>query len=389
MKVLIAGGGIGGMATAGFLLKAGHEVTVIEQAPAVGEIGAGIQISPNAARVLLAVGAFDAVVATAARPVAYRFRMYDSGDVLQSIPFGPAYEARHGLPYLTIHRADLFTALHDVVLGLDPACIQRGTQVRGYTTQPTGVTVHTTNGDIDADVLIGADGLKSAIRAAMLGQTPARYTGQAAWRASVAASILDQDRDYSAVDIWVGPRRHAVTYPLRRGEVINMVAGVQRDQWEEESWTVARPWEEFRDDFPGWHEDIQHLVEHADRAACYRWALHDREPIETWTDGPVALLGDAAHPTLPYLAQGAAMAIEDAAVIARALSGIPPADAALMRYGDARYDRTRRVVLESRANAQFFQLPDSKALRDAFAKRDMNTERNAWLFSYDPITVEI
>jgi len=377
------------MAAAGFLLKAGHDVTVLEQAPAVGEIGAGIQISPNAARVLQHLGAFEAVEAVSARPKSYRFRLFDSGDVLQSIEFGSAYEARHGLPYLTVHRADLFQALLDVVLRLDPNCIRLGTTVTGYSGTSSGVTLHTSAGEFYGDVVIAADGLKSKIRTGMLGETSARYTGQAAWRASIRADALGPQQVHDTVDIWVGPGRHAVTYPLRRGEIVNMVAGVKFDRWEEESWTVARPWEEFRADFPGWHKDIQQLVEHADRAACYRWALHDRDPIENWTDGRVTLLGDAAHPTLPYLAQGAAMAIEDAAVVSRALSEVKDPAEALGRYRDARVERTSRVVLESRANAGLFQLPDTHALREAFAKRNMSTERNAWLFSYDPLTADI
>jgi salicylate hydroxylase len=389
LKVLIAGGGIGGMAAAGFLMQAGHEVIIVEQAAAVGEIGAGIQISPNAARVLRHLGAFEAVEAVAARPTSYRFRLFDTGEVLQSIAFGPAYEARHGLPYLTVHRADLFAALLDVVMVLDPTCLRLGAKVNGYTTDSTGVTLHTAAGDLRGDVLIGADGLKSQIRTSMLGQTPARFTGQAAWRISVPARALADKQVHDDVDIWVGPGRHAVTYPMRRGEIVNMVAGVRCAQWEEESWTVARPWEELLADFPGWHPDIQRLVEKADRDACYRWALHDRDPIETWTDGNVALLGDAAHPTLPYLAQGAAMALEDAAIITRALTEVTHPAAALGRYRDARFDRTSRVVRESRSNAALFQMPDTEALRAAFAKRDMSAERNAWLFSYDPLTASI
>jgi len=187
------------------------------------------------------------------------------------------------------------------------------------------------------------------------------------------------------VDIWVGPGRHAVTYPLRRGELVNLVAGVRFDQWEDESWTTPRPWEELKADFPGWHAWIHRLIDEADRDACYRWALYDRDPIADWADGPVALMGDAAHPTLPYMAQGAAMALEDAAVLATALPRRGDAAAALARFRDARTARTARVVLQSRDNARMFQLPDEATLRAAFAARDENADRNAWLFSYDPL----
>lgn len=382
MKVLIGGAGLGGLAAAACLMDAGHEVEVFERTGVLAEVGAGIQISPNAARVLRHIGVLDAVAAVAARPVEYRFRLFDSGAVLQSIPLGPSFEERHGVPYLTVHRADLMEILVEAVRRRDPAAVRLGQEVTGYTREADKVHLHLADRAVSGDVLIAADGVRSTIRAAMLGATPARHTGQAAWRVLLAREDVGEGTE--TVDIWVGPGRHAVTYPLRNGELVNFVGAVRHEAGEDESWTTARPWAELDADFSGWHRFVRQLIEAADRNACYRWALYDREPIETWTDGPVALMGDAAHPTLPYMAQGAAMALEDAAVLARTLPVAGDPAPALATYCNARVERTARIVRQSRENARLFQMPDEATLRAAFAGRNENADRNAWLFSYDP-----
>lgn len=388
--VLIAGGGIGGMTAAACLLRAGFDVTVFERAPALGEIGAGIQISANAGRVLRHLGVLERLQALASVPARYDFRLFDSGEVLQEIPLADTYVARHGVPYLTVHRADYHTVLADAVRALKPDAVRLNADVAGYAEEARGVALRLADGTVHrGDVLIGADGIKSTIRAQMLGAAAPRYTGDAAWRVLVPREALPGDHPTDRVTVWVGPHRHAVTYPVRGGRQMNFVGAVEDESWREDSWTAKRPWAEMKRDFTGWHPEIQAILDAADRDACYRWALNNRPPVDNWSTARVTLLGDSAHPTLPYMAQGAAMAVEDAAVIARAFAAEDDPAAALDLYQRNRLGRTARIVTESSANRKLFHLPTLDALRRAFAQRDMNAERGAWLFSYDPTSVEL
>lgn len=389
-KVLIAGGGIGGMTAALCLLRAGFQVRVFEQAAELGEIGAGIQISANAGRVLAHLGLMDRLEAVASRPERYRFALYDSGEVLQEIPLGDSYAARHGVPYLTVHRADYHALLAEAVAALDPEAVRLNAAVAGYEEDSRGVSLRLADGSSHrGDVLIGADGIKSAVRGQMLGVAPPHYTGDAAWRVLVARDDLPAGHPTDRVTVWVGPHRHAVTYPVRGGALMNFVGCVEDENWREDSWTAKRPWEDMKRDFEGWHDEIQAILDAADRDACFRWAMNNRPPVDNWSTARVTLLGDSAHPTLPYMAQGAAMAVEDAAVIARALKSEAEPGAALDLYQRNRLDRTARIVTESSANRKLFHLPTLDDLRQAFAKRDLSAERGAWLFSYDPTRVEL
>jgi salicylate hydroxylase len=237
--------------------------------------------------------------------------------------------------------------------------------------------------------VIGADGIKSVIREQVLGHAQADYTGDAVWRVMVPTEDLSPEHRADTTDIWVGPGRHAATYPVRGGKLMNFVAAVEYPHLEEESWTTARPWSEMREDFLGWNPMITEIIEKAPRTECYRWVLKNRRPVSNWSTRRATLLGDAAHPTLPYMAQGAAMAIEDAAVLARALDQEADIEAALHLYQRNRIDRTSRVVLESNSNRQMFHMDNMEELRAAFAKRDMSAERSAWVFSYDATTVDL
>jgi salicylate hydroxylase len=388
--VLIAGAGIGGLTAAAMLLLRGIDAEVHEQSTQLGEVGAGIQISANAARVYQALGMLERLRAVAAQPRAYRFRLFDHGEVLQSIVLGDTYEQRHGVPYLTVHRADLHALLVERVRELKADTIHLGHRVERIDQDADGVALHFADGSrADGRLLIGGDGIKSVVRDHVIGAQAPRFTGDASWRLMVAMEQLPAEHRQDSVDIWVGPGKHAVTYPLRRGEVLNMVGCVEQRSWDSDSWISRAPWEELDADFRDWNDSIAAVVALAREGDCYRWAMNDREPITGWTRGRATLMGDAAHPTLPYMAQGAAMAVEDAAVLARAIArdGLEPA--ALHRYERHRVERTARIVRESAANRALFHMDSVQALRDAFARRDMSGERNAWLFSYDPIEVPI
>ncbi|TGG95051.1 monooxygenase [Natronospirillum operosum] len=389
-KVIIAGGGIGGLTAAASLLQAGVDVEIYEQASQLGEVGAGIQVSANASRVYQHLGLLDRLVDCGYRPDEYRFRVYDEGDVLQHIPLGNQYEQRHDVPYISVHRADLHRILVDRVRELKKDAIHLCAEAAEFVEDEHGITLHFTNREpAHGDLLIGADGIKSSIRKQIAGDTPVNYTGDASWRIIVPMNDLPQEHRQTSVDIWVGPGKHAVTYPLRGGELLNLVGCVEHEEWDDESWVAVAPWEEMVRDFADWHPTIQEIIQHADRDKCYRWAMNNRAPIRNWSTQRATLLGDAAHPTLPYMAQGAAMAVEDAAVLARAVQMESDATAAIDLYQRNRVDRTARIVNESSANRDLFHLDSTQALRDAFAKRDMNAERSAWLFSYDPVNVPL
>ncbi len=389
-EVLIAGAGLGGLAAAACLMKRGFKVKVFEQAAKLGEIGAGVQQSANSAKVLYDLGLRDALEKVGVKPQTYQFRRYDTGELLHTIPFAGAHLENHGAPYYHLHRADLHKILVDKVLSMDASCITLNARASGFAEDAGGVTLNLADGSTArGDVLIGADGIKSAIRSQIVGETPVTYTGYVAWRLTVPREKLPENIMDIVGQVWCGPKNHAVMYWLRGGSLLNFVGSPARSAWEEESYTQRRPWEELKADYVGWHPQIQTIIDAADRSECYCWALNNRKPVRPWSTARATLLGDAAHPTLPFMAQGACMAIEDGAVLARALEGSDSVTAGLDLYQRNRLDRTARVVNESTEHAGLYQLADAEQMRQAFANRNIAKERAQWLFSYDPLTVPL
>ena len=305
-------------AAAASLLQRGHAVRVFEQAPRLGEVGAGIQMSANAVKVLDHLGLRPTFEPTAVRPKAFEFRRFDSGELLHRLPLGEQHEQRHGAPYFQIHRSDLHGALQDAVRSLDRDAIVLDAKAVRIDEDADGATVHFDNGaSARGELVVGADGIKSVVRTHVIGADRPHFTGQVAWRCTVPiARIAPALRTDIVSTIWCGPKNHAVTYYLRNGELLNFVGCVERPE-EEESWTANRPWQELDEDYAGWHPMVRAVIDTVDRDQCFRWALNNRVPSMTWSTGRVTMLGDAVHATLPYMAQGAAMAIEDAAVLAR------------------------------------------------------------------------
>jgi salicylate hydroxylase len=389
-KILIAGAGIGGLAAACCLTKAGHRVEVYEQAPQLAEVGAGIQVSANAMHVLRYLGLGDSFARVGVSPRAYIFRLHDTGEVIQRFSLSEEHERLHGAPYIQLHRADFHEILATGLRNLDPKAVRLDHKVVGFSESDDGVQLRFANGSTaQGDLLIGADGLKSAVRGQILGAAEATYTGDAAWRITVPAERLPPDLLEQAMSVFMGPGGHAVCYYLRGGRLLNFVGLVETDDVSEESWTVKFPWDRLKADFRGWHPIIQTIIDAADKDQCYRWSLHNRAPTRNWSTNLATLLGDSAHPTLPYLAQGAAMAIEDGAVLTRALSLADTIPAALQLYQRNRIDRAARIVNQSSANRELFHLRSVEAIRAAFAKRNEGADRNRWLYSYNPLTVEL
>ena len=389
-KIIISGAGIGGLTTAACLLQEGYHVRVYEQAPELGEIGAGIQTSANAVKVLHHIGLADQMAAISVKPKAFEFRLYNSGEVLHKVPLAELHEKTHGAPYYHIHRSDIHRILADRVLELDPHSIILNSTATGFDEDEDSVTLNLSDErKINGDILIGADGIKSPIRDQIVGVTAPNFTGQVAWRATVDVDKLPADFMEKIVAIWCGPQKHAVVYYLRSGQILNFVGCVENDKWLEESWTVKASWHELKADFAGWNQEIQIIIDAIDKDQCYRWALNNRKPVYNWSTPRATILGDAAHPTLPYMASGAVMAIEDAAVLMRSLNANHDIAEALDQYTRNRVDRTARIVLESTEHGTLYHLSTREEFEAGFGKRNIAKERSEWLYSYDPLTVEL
>lgn len=389
-NIVIAGAGIGGLTAAASLLQAGHDVTIFEQAPELSEVGAGLQLSANATHVLHHLGLAGALAEVGVRPGAYVFRLHDSGEEIQRFALSDQHEKLHGAPYYQVHRADIHTLLAAKVRDLKRDTIRLNSRVVRFEESDNGVKLCLADGTkVGGDLLVGADGLKSVVSQQIVGNVPATYTGDAAWRIVVPVERLPKDFMEQVMMVWMGPGRHVVAYYLRAGALLNCVGLVETNEVSEESWTAKFPWERFKADFVGWHPEVQAIIDAADKEGCYRWSLYSRPVMRNWSTRRATLLGDAVHPTLPYLAQGACMAIEDGAVLTRALDQIESIADALQLYQRHRIDRTIRIVNQSAANRKLFHLRTADEIRASFAGRNEGADRNAWLYSYNPLTVKL
>lgn len=390
LDIVIIGAGLGGLAAAAMLLRQGHRVRVAEQVALLAEVGAGIQMSANAMKVLDHLGLRDRLEPLAVRPKAFEFRRFDDGELLHRLPLGEQHEQRHGAPYFQLHRHDLHEALRAAVQTLDARALVLNARAVALREQGDAVGVSFERGaPWRADLVVGADGIKSMVRRHAVAADDPVFTGQVAWRCTVPVDrIAPVLRTDLVSTIWCGPRNHAVTYYLRGAQLLNFVGCVEREA-DEESWTAKRPWQELHDDYAGWHPMVRAVIDTVDRDQCFRWALNRRTPVQRWSSARTTLLGDAVHATLPYMAQGAAMAIEDAAVLARALELDAPLAEQLARYHSHRGPRTARVIRESDEMGELYHIADPAAMRQAFVERDIARSRNGWLYPYDPLTVPI
>jgi salicylate hydroxylase len=393
MHILIVGAGIGGLTAALALLRAGHDVDVYEQAHELAELGAGVQVSANGARVLFALGLETAIRDVWCEAAGKEIRLWNTGETWKLFDLGAESVARYGAPYFMIHRADLHRALIDAVRARKPGAIHLGSRSTGFENDGTSVTLGLASGErVTGDALIGADGVHSRIRNTLVGDDRAQFTGCMAWRGLVPVEKLPPHMRRNVGVNWVGPGGHVINYLLRRGEIFNFVGIIERD-WRVESWTERGTREECAADFPGWNGDIHAIIRNI--AEPYKWALLGREPLTRFSHGRVTLLGDAAHPTLPMLAQGANMAIEDGMVLARCLSAYVDAETALACYDTARVARTAKLVRGANDMAKRFHNPalaDSAGARayvDAQWSEDRVKQRYDWIFEYDATSTAI
>lgn len=381
--IIVAGGGIGGFAAALALANKGRAVTLIEQAPSFSEVGAGIQLGPNIMRMFDALGVTEAIDAAAVFPDMLVMRDGFTAEHVVEIPLGAAFERRFGRPYGVIFRPDLHNALIEAVAASPLVETVTGMKVSGYRQDDDGVTVMTGDGrSRRGAALIGADGLWSAVRAQLVGDGEPRVAGHIAYRAVLPIDRVPSRAAQHRVTLWAGPKTHLVTYPLRRGEIFNIVAVFHSDRYEQ-GWDVYGDPEELNERFAGQHDDVTAMI---DRIESWRmWVLCDRDPISVWSDGRVTLLGDAAHPTLQYMAQGANMAVEDAVCLAHlvAANGDDLA-AAFAEYPKRRYLRTARVQLTSRFYGDVFHAEGAaRELRNTLLPRrtpEQAYQGMAWLY---------
>ena len=378
--VIVAGAGLGGLTLALCLVRAGFKVRVLEQAQALDEVGAGVQISANGARVLYHLGLAEALKAVAFAPERGEMRHWQSGETLSSRPLGAESEAKFGFPYFHLHRADFHQVLAEALRAEAPDAIHLDAKVTGFSESIDAVTVSTEDGgDFRGDILVGCDGIHSTVRGQLFGPDAPRFTGCVAWRATLPVDALPPGHVRPVASNWIGLGGHFVHYYVRRGELVNCVGIMEQDEWQAESWSTQGAKAAFLDDFKDWHEDLQILIRNAE--TCFRWGLFDRDPMPQWGQGRVTLLGDACHAMLPFMAQGAVQAIEDAYTLAQCLAvGAGNAAVALQRYEDLRRERTATVQQMSRDNIQFFHHADIPNLAERMSK---HRDAHLWLYSFD------
>jgi salicylate hydroxylase len=393
-KILIAGGGIGGMTAAAALLQRGFDVEIFEQASELTEVGAGIQISPNGNRALDSIGAFETLKQLSCKAERKEVRLWNSGKTWKLFDLGPAGVARYGYPYLTVYRPDLLTVCADAVRRLRPESIHLNSRIAGFEEKNGQVILSLQNGQtVTGDGLIGCDGVNSVVRSLTAADEPSKYPGLMIWRGVIPLNALPTRMRESMAVNWIGPNGHCVHYPLREGEILNLAATIERPVWDEESWSVEGRKSQCHEDYAGWHEDVHTLIEAAPK--LLKWAYLTRKPLKRYAYGRAALLGDACHPTLPFLAQGAVMALEDGVVLARCLEKYGDVQTAFQKYEDARLVRDNAMVAGANDMTSRFHNDDYRdpVKADAYIDREWSgaavEARYEWLFTYNCDTAEI
>ena len=382
-RVAVVGGGIGGLAVAAFLRRAGVAATVYEHAPVLGELGAGLIVAPNAARLLRRLPSeYGLERAGVVLESGWEFRRWADGSVLFAQQLGEVCTRRYGEHTWTMHRTDLLEVLRSAV---PQEAIKLGRHCTGATQDADGVTLTFSSGDpVRADVVVAADGIHSVLREHVTTASPPREYGLCAWRSLVPAEAAPAIARRPVQTLWLGYRHHLVHYPVSAGRLVNIVAFSPAGPGEVESWSAVGEVADFAAEFAGWDPRVGELIAAAGHVG--RWSVLDRAPLPRWVAGRIALLGDAAHPMLPFYAQGAGQAIEDAAALATCLTTGPwDPPAALARYEKVRMPRATRVQEASRGRIGHHHLPDGpeQLARDAAFAGEDPLRHNDWIYAYD------
>jgi len=385
-QITIIGGGIGGLTAALSLQHFGFKVSVFEQAETLGEVGAGLTLSPNANHALNFLGLESALQQTCVIPQTAGVKHYQTGEMLILNKRADTPRERYGADYLQIHRADLHATLALAVSSNDPGCIHTSHELINVEQNSNRVQATFANGQVVAsDALIACDGVRSVVRGQLFATGDPAFTGYIAWRGLVPADDLPQGVIDPDSAICTGPDQTFTRYLIRRGELLNYVAVARRSGWKEEGWSLRADKQELAEEFSDWSDDVRTIIKLTPEDALYKWALFDRDPLENWINGKIALLGDAAHPMLPFMGQGAAMAIEDGLILGRCFADAASVEEALQRYQAARLERTSMVLLESRANIKRLQRPDT----NNYDQSSHKNEEVLGLFDYNPATIPV
>jgi salicylate hydroxylase len=377
-RILVAGGGIGGLTAALALLRHGFEVELFEAARAWTEVGAGVTLAPNAMLGFQYLGLGPAIEALGMEPRWQEIRNWEDGRVLKSLERGGQMRERYGAPYLYMHRADLHRILVDAVEAAG-GHLHLASPVTEAACSEEGASLTLADGrQVQGDLVVGADGVKSAIRT-LFEPKPAHFTGHIVWR---ALAPVDETLTEFATrpGNFIGPERLVVYYPLRGGTLLNLVFFARQKGWTEDGWTIPAERRELEEVFAGWCEAVQGIIARVDEKKLFKWAINARSPLDSWTIGDrITLLGDAAHAMTPFLGQGASSAIEDGVVLARALAASDTLAEGLRRYETARVERANFIQAESNANANRMQTRET----DSFADKKLRNEETLGLFAYD------
>jgi salicylate hydroxylase len=385
LRIGIVGAGIGGLSAALALQRSGRKVRVLEQAPRLGEVGAGLSLSPTAAHALNHLGLQQTLATKAYHPEDQCVRHYQDARPLVWINRGRSLVERYGERYYLIHRADLHDALAAAVRANDPDAIELDKTCRNISQDGATVTVELADGTSrQFDALIGADGSRSVIRQEIFGPLEPQYTGYIAWRGLVPMALVPAHILQPASGVFVGPGHLVNRYPVRGGALLNFVAFAERQAWTEEGWSIRSSRDELLAEFAGWTSWVTDFMALVPDDQLFKWGLFDREPLAQWSSGRITLLGDAAHPILPFLGHGAVLAIEDAVVLARAFELAGSVEQAYVRYEAARRERAAFVVLESRKAGKMFHAVDPDSYQERTQGRA--ADEGIGLFSYNPVT---
>ncbi|OZD06587.1 salicylate 1-monooxygenase [Rhodococcus sp. 06-235-1A] len=382
-RIAIVGGGIGGLAAAAFLHRVGLTATVYEQAKHLGEVGAGLVVSPNSARMLRRLGVFDIFLDSAVPlDIGWEFRRWEDGRVLSAENMADRCAKLYGERSYVTHRADLLQTLRNAI---PDHMIRLSSRLIDVEERGDALRLRFQDGSFEkADIVVGADGIHSTIRGLIATPTPAEYSGLCAFRALVPAQEAPMFTRRPVQTLWIGPGRHLVHYPVSAGSMINIIAVAPAAGMFDEDWNATSTVDEFLAEFDGWDPRLIDLISSVRNPG--RWALLDRAPLDRWTTKRMTLLGDAAHPMFPFLAQGSAQAIEDAAALAHCLVGnLSDPEQALFHYENIRRPRTTRIQELSRSRKDTNHLPDGhdQQLRDLRLETADPLLQNAWLYGYD------
>ena len=393
MKIAIVGGGIGGLTAALALSQNPYDITVFERSAGIREIGAGVQISPNAGRLLHSLGLGAAYSEISVNPHRVVLRRWEDDSIIRATDLDESFISQHQVPLANVARNELVDIIGNAVAARANVTLKFSTHVVAVEPGESSSVVLFSDGSSQTfDIVIGADGIHSVVRPCVGGVDKPRFSGSAAYRALVPRSAVED----LPIDVTnrMGPDRHVVSYFIGRNRShLNLVCISPEDSWESESWTEQGTIEDLYSRFEGWSSDFLSLLGRVEEPV-FRWALYDREPLEQWGIGTTTLLGDACHPMLPFMAQGSCQAIEDAVVLARCLSDVSTSDAvsALRRYEDARQGRTAQVQTSSLMNRDLFHMVDGQEQRDRdiiFSISPPGMSILDWVYEYDALTISI